>query len=164
MDSDCQKIVIRAAVPEDAAAIQAMIAALALETIGDRQAVLSVDAVRRFGFGAEKSFECIVGHRAGEIVGAVIMYDEFSTWSGQKGIYILDIYIAPCARGRGIGRRLIAEVAKWGGSRGASYVRLSVDQDNLRAVSFYEMIGFKERAHDRVFVLSGDELTAIQGG
>ncbi|MFZ5615877.1 MAG: GNAT family N-acetyltransferase [Pseudomonadota bacterium] len=153
--------VIRPATVGDAAAIRSLIAALARETIGPAQQVLSVDAVRRFGFGPEKSFESLVAERDGEVVAAVIMFDEFSTWRGQKGVYILDIYIAPSARGEGLGRRLVARVAQWARGRGARYVRLSVDEENLRAVNFYEAIGFKEGAHDRVFVLSGEAFNAI---
>ena len=138
-----------------------MIAALARETIGERQNVLSADEVRRYGFGAEKSFESVVAERDGKVVAAMIMYDEFSTWRGKKGVYVLDIYISPQARGCGLGRRLIAKAAAWGRSRGASYVRLSVDQENIHAINFYEAIGFEEGSRDRVFILSGEEFQSI---
>jgi ribosomal protein S18 acetylase RimI-like enzyme len=153
--------IIRPAKLSDAEAIQSMISALARETIGEMQRVLSVDAVRRYGFGAEKSFEGVVAEQNGEIVAAMILLDEFSTWRGEKGVYVLDIYIAPKARSRGLGRRLIAEAAKWGRARGASYIRLSVDQKNIHAINFYEAIGFKEGAHDRMFVLSGKAFETI---
>ncbi len=138
-----------------------MIAALAHETVGKDQQVLSVDAVRRYGFGAEKSFECMVAERGGKVAAVMIMYDEFSTWRGKKGIYVLDIYIAPEARGCGLGRRLIAKAAEWGRGRGAGYVRLSVDQENIHAINFYEAIGFEEGSRDRVFILSGDAFLSI---
>lgn len=143
--------------------MQAMIAALAKETIGEGQRVLSVEAMRRYAFGPEKSVEPIVAERAGTIVAAMILYDEFSTWRGVKGVHVLDIYIAPEARGRGLGRRLIAEAAAWGRKRGAGYLRLSVERDNLEAVKFYESIGFDENRHDRIFMLSGDAFDAIGG-
>lgn len=158
MDSE---IVIRPASIGDAEAIQSMVAALARETVGEIQQVLSVDAVHHFGFGPEKSFESLVAEQGGEIVAAVIMFDEFSTWRGQKGVYILDIYIAPPARGLGLGRRLVARVADWALLRGAQYVRLSVDEENLQAINFYEAIGFREAAHDRIFVLSGEAFDSI---
>lgn len=151
------EIDIRAARIDDAEAIRSMVAALARETIGDHQQVFSVDDVRRYGFGPEKAFESFVADRAGEVVAAMIVFDDFSSWRGKKGVYVLDIYIAPDARGMGLGRRLIARAAEWGRGRGGSYVRLSVDQQNIHAINFYEAIGFKEGAHDRVFVLAGDE-------
>ena len=154
---------IRAGEPADAAAIREMIACLARETIGDRQQVLSVDDVLRYGFGPEKAFESIVAARDGKVVAVMILYDEFSTWRGKKGVYVLDIFIAPTARGFGVGRRLIARAAEWGRSRGASYIRLSVDQENIYAVNFYEAIGFAEGSHDRVFILSGDAFDGIAG-
>lgn len=141
-----------------------MIAALARETIGAAQSVLSADDLRRYGFGVGKAFESLVAERAGEIVATMIFYDEFSTWRGRKGLYILDIYIAPSARGQGIGRRLIAEAARRAEARGATYIKLSVDQKNLAAVNFYETIGFAESAQDRVFILSGEAMKSVGDG
>ena len=79
----------------------------------------------------------------------------------MKGVHVLDIYILPDARGSGLGRRLISEAARWGRARGAGYVKLSVDEHNLKAVNFYETIGFVESAHDRMFILSGDPFQTI---
>lgn len=138
-----------------------MVAALALETIGEQQQVFSADDVRRYGFGPEKAFESFVAERAGEIVAAMIVFDDFSSWRGKKGVYVLDIYIAPDARGCGLGRRLIARAAEWGRGRGASYVRLSVDQKNIHGINFYEAIGFTEGSHDRVFILAGEAFDDI---
>lgn len=152
---------IRDAAVEDAAAIRDLVAALARETIGADQQVMSVEAARRWGFGADRAFECIVAARGDDIVATVLFYDEFSSWRGKKGVYILDIYIAPPARGQGLGRRLIAEIARRAEARGAFYVRLAVDQANIHAVNFYEAIGFIEGAQDRVFVLSGEALGSI---
>jgi ribosomal protein S18 acetylase RimI-like enzyme len=152
---------IRPACLEDAETIQSMIAALARETVGSRQSVISVDAVRRYAFGPEKAVEPIVAERGGAVVAAMILFDEFSTWRGMKGVHVLDIYILPDARGSGLGRRLISEAARWGRARGAGYVKLSVDEHNLKAVNFYEAIGFVESAHDRTFILSGDAFQAI---
>ncbi len=155
------ELIIRDATIEDAAAIRDLVAALARETIGADQQVMSVESARRWGFGAHRAFECLVAARGGAIVATVLFYDEFSSWRGKKGIYILDIYIAPPARGQGLGRRLIAELARRAAARGAFYVRLAVDQANIHAVNFYEAIGFEEGAQDRVFVLSGEALGAI---
>ena len=93
----------------------------------------------------------------------MIVFDDFSSWRGRKGVYVLDIYIAPDARGMGLGRRLIARAAEWGRGRGASYVRLSVDQKNIHGINFYEAIGFEEGSHDRVFILSGEAFNEIDG-
>jgi len=154
-------IEIRAARFEDSEAIQSMVAALARETIGDHQQVFTADDVRRYGFGPEKAFESFVAERDGKVVAAMIIFDDFSSWRGKKGVYVLDIYVAPEARGCGLGRRLIARAADWGRGRGAGYVRLSVDQKNIHGINFYEAIGFTEGSHDRVFILSGEAFDEI---
>ncbi|OFX06149.1 MAG: hypothetical protein A3E78_14640 [Alphaproteobacteria bacterium RIFCSPHIGHO2_12_FULL_63_12] len=158
------EIDIRAGRTDDAEAIRSMVEALARETVGDDQQVCDAGAIRRYGFGPEKAFESVVAEREGKIVAAMLMFDDFSSWRGAKGVYVLDIYIAPEARGRGLGRRLIARAAQWGRARGASYVRLSVDQKNIHAINFYEAIGFREGAHDRVFSLEGDAFDEIDAG
>jgi ribosomal protein S18 acetylase RimI-like enzyme len=150
------EIRLRAAVEADAEAIHGMIAALAHETIGPHQRVGHLATLRRFGFGPEKCFDAIVAERSGAIVGTILVYDEFSSWRGEKGVYVLDIYVAAAARGEGVGRRLIEEAARWGRKRGASYVRLLVDEKNEAAMKFYRSLGFVEAAHDRIFVLAGD--------
>jgi [ribosomal protein S18]-alanine N-acetyltransferase len=61
---------------------------------------------------------------------------------GPDDAEILTIGVAPSARRRGLGRTLIANLAKRGRSRGARRMLLEVAADNLPAIALYNSVGF----------------------
>ncbi|MDI9858404.1 GNAT family N-acetyltransferase [Flectobacillus roseus] len=52
------------------------------------------------------------------------------------------LYMLPAAQGKGIGKLLIQEVAKYAEQQGLKYVYLNVNRNN-KAIGFYEKQGFK---------------------
>ncbi|WP_375202521.1 GNAT family N-acetyltransferase [Hyphococcus sp.] len=148
-------VFIRAAKLGDAAEIQAMIAALALEAHGPAQ-VLTIEDVTKYGFGAEPAFQALVAEIDGAVMGLAIFFPEFSTWRGRRGIYLQDIYVKPEARGRGVGKELIDALTREAKEMSAVYLRLAVDSDNHDAARFYERLGFAEAHRDRIFMLTDD--------
>jgi GNAT superfamily N-acetyltransferase len=57
-----------------------------------------------------------------EPVGFALWFLNFSTWRGRHGIYLEDLYVRPSARGAGVGRALLATLARVCAERG--YERL----------------------------------------
>lgn len=55
---------------------------------------------------------------------------------------VSDLVVTRAARGRGIGRRLLAEAEAWAQLHGASSVELSVYEFNEGARRFYEAVGY----------------------
>ncbi|MET8094019.1 GNAT family N-acetyltransferase [Micromonospora sp. NPDC005220] len=55
---------------------------------------------------------------------------------------LISMWVRPDARGRGVGDRLVDEVARWARERGAERLRLSVMPDNARAKALYHRAGF----------------------
>lgn len=55
---------------------------------------------------------------------------------------LISMYVAPFARGRGVGDRLITAVAEWAGADGATALHLAVKADNERAAAAYRRNGF----------------------
>src|SRR5689334_7848587 len=47
-----------------------------------------------------------------EVVGCALWFKNFSTWDGEHGIYLEDLYIRPTARGSGLGKALLAALAE----------------------------------------------------
>lgn len=52
------------------------------------------------------------------------------------------MWVEPSMRGRGLGRRLVAQVAGWAADRGAVRLRLGVVERASEVAAFYERLGF----------------------
>ncbi|MFE9555602.1 GNAT family N-acetyltransferase [Streptomyces sp. NPDC006692] len=62
----------------------------------------------------------------------------------QDSVELISMWVSPAARGRGVGDRLIREIARWAAERGAKSLSLSVMPDNERAAALYERHGFRD--------------------
>ncbi len=90
----------------------------------------------------EKPVECFVCVEDEDILGYTIASRGYSTEYGGISIMIEDLYVAPDARKRGVGRVLLKHVeTTYGGE--AVRLRLEVEKDNTRAVSLYRNCGFE---------------------
>jgi GNAT superfamily N-acetyltransferase len=97
-------ITIRQAVVEDAALVHGLLKNLAM-TLGKGEVMTSTAAdIERFGFGEQPRFEALLAFEGDKAVGLAVYFFEFSTWRGRPGVYVQDMYVAPQARGRGLGR------------------------------------------------------------
>jgi len=58
---------------------------------------------------------------------------------------VKDLYVAPPARGEGVGTALLERAHEWGRDRGCERAALSVHADNDAARSCYESMGYETR-------------------
>src|SRR5690348_6343989 len=63
-------------------------------------------------FGARRYAEVVFACSGGRPVGFALFFHNFSTFKGRPGIYLEDLFVRPEARGRGIGRKLLAHLAR----------------------------------------------------
>jgi GNAT superfamily N-acetyltransferase len=85
----------------------------------------------------------VFGHVAeqdGQIVGFAIWFLNFSTWRGVHGIYLEDLYVRPELRGSGLGKSLLATLAKECVDKGYQRLEWSVLDWNP-ATGFYKSLG-----------------------
>ena len=62
----------------------------------------------------------------------------------ENARFLMDgIFVAPAARGRGVGTRLLQAIAEEAAARGYAEVRLEVIDTNNRARALYERRGFR---------------------
>ena len=154
-------VVVRPATPADVPIILELIRELAIYENEPLTTVKATEAdILRDGFGAERRFECLLVEVAGRPAGFTLFFHNYSTWEGRAGIYVEDIFVSDWARGRNIGRRLLAEIAAIAESRGCRRVDLSVLHWNP-ARAFYERIGLVEMSEWRPYRLRGDAFTAL---
>jgi GNAT superfamily N-acetyltransferase len=74
-------------------------------------------------------------------VGFALFFHNFSTFHGKPGIYLEDLFVRPHARGRGIGKRLLAWLARAARERGCARLEWGVLDWNAPAIAFYRSLG-----------------------
>ena len=120
-----------------------------------------IDSLERYGFGKHKVFHSLLATMDGTAVGLVNYFPEYSTWRGEPGVYVLDLFISEGQRGGGLGRRMLTETltratAGWE----AGYIRLSVHGHNTQAIRFYRSLGFQNAVDDCLMIASADPIVS----
>lgn len=155
------QIRIRWAVENDAALIVRFVRQLAVYEKEPAENVRITEAdVRRDGFGASPRFEALIAELDGEPAGFALFFPNYSTWEGRPGLYIEDIFVEERARKSGIGRALIAAIAKIARARGCVRVDLQVLDWNP-AREFYRRLGLRHLETWQPFRLTGAQLATL---
>ena len=146
---------IRLAQKPDAPAIHAMLLEIAKTTGCEDKFRSTPDDLVRDGFGDSPAFEALIATDHQTPVAVCVFFPSYSTFRGKAGLYIQDLYVAPSHRGGGFARHLVANVARRARASGKSYIRLSVDAENMVGQRFYEKLGMRHATDERIFVLDG---------
>jgi GNAT superfamily N-acetyltransferase len=100
----------------------------------------------------------LIAEDAGRPAGFALFFHNFSTFLGRPGIYLEDLFIKPEFRGKGIGREVLAFLARLAIERGCGRLEWAVLDWNARAIAFYERLGARPLDDWTVFRLAGREL------
>ncbi len=157
-----QTLRIRPATPSDAPTIIEFVRGLArFEHEPVEHVRLTVQDIWRDGFGPRPAFEVLIAERlldAGPLpVGFALFFPNYSTWEGRPGVYIEDLFVIEEERASGVGRALMAAVARLAQDRGAARLDLAVLDWNP-ARGFYEALGM---AHQQAWLPYRMERDAI---
>ena len=164
---------LRPAVPTDVSVILRFIRELA-EYEREPDAVVATEAdLLRDGFGLAPDgvtiliperpakFRCVIAEWDGESAGFALYFNSYSTWVGHHGIRLEDLYVTPALRGHGIGKALLAHLAKVAVDEGCSRLEWDVLTWNEPAIRVYERIGGKTQTEWRIMRLAGEPLRAL---
>jgi GNAT superfamily N-acetyltransferase len=133
---------VRRAVAADCEAIHAMLKGLAAyEHVPDAVGA-TPDSLRRDGFGAQPQFAALIAEHDGRPVGFLLWTWNYSTWQGRRGFFIEDIFVDDSARRLGVGRAMMAELARIALAEGCGRIDLNVLTWNP-ARRFYAALGMK---------------------
>ena len=66
-------------------------------------------------------------------------------WSESLECYLAELYVAPTARGRGLGRALMNAAIELARAEGADYMDLGTAENDVAARALYESLGFSNR-------------------
>lgn len=155
--------VIRPAQPPDYGEVVGMLQALSADVGNPRKPLASVDSLLTCGPSGRKQFEMLVAEPPAEAAldGLCLYSWVFSGWRGATGLFIADLYVAPPARGIGLGRGLLAAAVSRESTNGARFLKLDVDHQNLGAIAFYEKLGFHPHHGERMMVLEEEFLAEL---
>jgi GNAT superfamily N-acetyltransferase len=154
------RLTIRDAAPADIPAILGMIRELAtFEREPDAVVATEADLLRD-GWGPQKRFSCRMAELDREIIGFALWFYSYSTWEGHAGIHLEDLYVKLPARGRGIGKRLIVDLAALAVREGCRRLDLSVLTWNP-ARDFYHGLGLAHRQEWLPYRVAGEALKAL---
>jgi GNAT superfamily N-acetyltransferase len=92
-------------------------------------------------FGPQLAAGALFARCDGEIAGYAIYFFTFSSFVGRQGIWLEDLYVRPDFRKRGVGRRLIAAVAKVGVEHNCERFEWTALDWNELALNFYDKLG-----------------------
>ena len=149
---------IEPARPEDVALLLELIRELAEFEKGLHEVVATEEGLADGLFGERPGAEAVVARLGGEAVGFALFFTNFSTWEGRRGLYLEDLYVRPAARGRGVGRALVAWLARLASERGCRRLEWWVLDWNESAIRFYRSLGALPMDEWTVYRLTGESL------
>ena len=113
-----------------------------------------------FGEAAVASCHVALGED-GAVVGFALWYVTFSTWKGLPGLWLEDLFVRPAARGRGLGKALLQELAAVCVQRGYPRFEWWVVDWNEPSIGFYRSLGAVPQDAWTVFRVAGQALVQL---
>ena len=155
---------IRPATPADVPHILSFICELA-EYERQPHAVEATEAdLLRDGFGPQKVFSCLIAewieNEVPQPAGMALYIPFYSTWRGNAGIHLEDLFVRPRFRRKGIASALFARLAATALERGDRLQWHVLDWNQL-AIDFYKTIGAHMLDEWRIMRVDGEALEVL---
>ncbi|MBL8587394.1 MAG: GNAT family N-acetyltransferase [Methylobacteriaceae bacterium] len=132
---------LRPARPDDAALVFDLVRELAVYEQLSHAVDATPEMIAAALFGPAPRAFCDIGEWRGEPVGFALWFYNFSTFRGRHGIYLEDLYVRPAARGHGVGKALLAGLAKRCVAENLARLEWSVLDWNEPSIAFYKLQG-----------------------
>lgn len=94
-------------------------------------------------FDATEPVNCVVAEKDGDLVGFVHYVFHRNTWEVEDVCYLEDLFTAPDARGRGVGRALIEAVYEKARQAQCQRVYWMTHETNAQAMVLYDQVADK---------------------
>ena len=140
IDTNVDKLKLRIAEEKDIPLILGFIKELAAyEKMLD--SVSATEELLRQSLFIRKAAEVVIGEYDAMPVGFALFFHNFSTFVGKPGIYLEDLYVRPEMRGKGIGRAMLAFLAKLAVERDCGRLEWACLDWNEPSIRFYKQMG-----------------------
>ena len=152
---------IRPANPADIPLILSLIRDLAEYERLSHACIATESDLKLHLFGPRPAAECVIGELDSTPEGFALFFTSFSTFLARPGIYLEDLYVRPHARGRGLGKALLAHLAALAIDRRCGRLEWSVLDWNEPSIGFYKNLGATPMDEWTVYRLTGEALTGL---
>ncbi len=152
---------IRAARPADSALIFALVRELADYEKLTAEIDATEEQIAAAMFADAPRLYCDIAEWNGKPAGFSVWFLNFSTFRGRHGLYIEDIFVRPAYRGRGIGKALMARLARRCVEQGYARCEWAVLDWNAPSIAFYQSIGAQVLDQWKICRLSGEALNTF---
>ncbi|WP_091123352.1 GNAT family N-acetyltransferase [Nocardioides terrae] len=123
---------------------------------------LTEEQLSRALFGPDpKLFGHVATDADGAVAGVALWFLNFSTWRGEHGLYLEDLFVRPDQRGGGLGRALLTALAEECLAQGYERLEWVVLDWNEPAIGFYRSLGAVAMDDWTVNRLTGEALQAL---
>jgi len=123
--------------------------------------VATEDDLRAQLFGPNPVAHTVIAYAGDEPAGFALYFFNFSTFLARPGLYLEDLYVRPALRKRGIGRALLAYLARVASERGCGRMEWSVLNWNEPAIRVYRGIGAQPLEDWTAMRLTGPAIIAL---
>ena len=155
---------IRPATPEDVPLVLEFIRGLSrYERLEHEMQATTADIAVAL-FGPQPSAEVVFGCLDGIPVGYTLFFRTFSSFVGKPGIWLEDLFVQPQARGHGVGKGLLAWLARTTLERGCARLDWAVLDWNAPSIAFYQGIGAVAQDEWITMRVSGAALERLAAG
>jgi GNAT superfamily N-acetyltransferase len=120
------------------------------------------EKIRADGFGPAAAFTPLVAERDGAVLGYAFFSLGYNTDVAARSLWLHDLFVAPAARGTGVGYALMAAVAAETVRLGGVSLEWGVHLANSGAREFYRGLG-AGAADVQIMSVSGEGLRALAG-
>ncbi len=155
---------IREATERDVPLILSLIRELAEYERLSHEVVATEEGLRAGLFGEHRYAEVLIAEQDETPAGFVLFFHNFSTFLGRPGIYLEDLYVSPAFRGAGVGKKLLAHLARLAKGRGCGRLEWWVLDWNEPAIGFYRTVGAEPMDDWTVYRVSGAALDELAAG
>ena len=156
-------VTIRPATVDDVPTVAALIRALSVYEKLEHEVKMTEAKLRESMFGPRPYAEAIIAEDGGEPIGFALFFHNYSTFLAQPGLYLEDLYVHESHRGKGVGKALLAELAKIAVARNCGRLEWAVLDWNVDAIGFYEKLGARPNSEWTVYRLTGESLDQLAG-
>lgn len=155
------KVLTRELQESDVEIVLRMVHDLAAHEKSSNECRMTAQQLREALFGAAPALFGHVAEVDGRVVGFVLWFLNFSTWTGTHGVYGEDMYVEPEYRRHGVGRALFEAMARVCVERGYQRLEFWTLDWNAGTIAFTTSLGAKPMDEWTVYRITGADLDKL---